>query len=58
MIELMHICSALMDMGMGPGAKAQKLRAPVPRPNSFWASVLGPGPISIRAEHMCMKGNQ
>ena len=32
--------------------------APRPRPSSFWTLVLGPGPISIMAEHMCIKGNQ
>ena len=34
------------------GLKAQ------PRPTAPWALVLGPGPKSLMAEHMCIKGNQ
>ena len=57
-LPLVHICSAIMDMGPGPKPKAQKLRPPRSRPSSVWALVLGPAPISIMAEHMCIKGNQ
>ena len=44
--------------GYGPGTKGQgavgqDLGDPTP-----WALDLGPGPISIMAAHMCIKGNQ
>ena len=56
----MHICSAIMDIGLGPMPKARGAAAPGlgPGPAAPWALVLGPGPISIMAEHMCFKGNQ
>ena len=38
--------------GCGPGTKDQGLGA-----RSFWALGLGPGPISIGTEHICIKGN-
>ena len=49
----------MFSHGYWPGTcpKAQKW-APWSGPSSFWALVLGPGPISIMAECMCIKGNQ
>ena len=47
-LPLMPICSAIMDMGPGPG----------PGPAAFGPWVRGPGPISIMAEHMGVKGNR
>ncbi len=48
-LPLMHICSAIMDMGPGPRPKAQGAAAPAPGPGPAapWALGLGPGPISI-----------
>ena len=45
-----HIFS---HIGYGPGTRAQAPKAAV-----LQALVLGPGPISIMADHMCIKGNQ
>ena len=41
-----------------PGTRAQKLRSLRSRPSSFWALGPVPGPISIMAEQMCIKGDQ
>ena len=57
-LPLMHICLAIMDMGPGPGTRAQKLLGRDLGDRSFWALGPGPGPISIMAEHMCIKGIQ
>ena len=38
----------MIDMGLGPGPRAQK-----PEPGSFWALGSVPGPMSIMAEHTC-----
>ena len=54
----MHTCSAMMDTGPGPSTKAQKLLGRRLGAHSFWALGLGSGPISILAEHMCVRGNQ
>ena len=48
----------LSHNGYGPETKAQKLLGRGLGARSFWALGLGPGPISIMAEHMCIKGNQ
>ena len=56
---LVHKCSAVMDMGPGPSSTARGAAGPPgPGPVSSWALVLGLGPISTVAEHMCIKGNQ
>ena len=57
-LPLMPICSAIMDMGPGPGPRAQKLLGRGLGARSFWALGPGPGPISIMAEHMGIKGNR
>ena len=57
-LPLMPICSAIMDMGPGPGPRAQKLLGRDLGDRSFWALGPGPGPISIMAEHMGIKDNR
>ena len=47
-----------LDVGPGPRTKAQKLLGRDLGARSFWPLGPGPGPISIMAEHMCIKGNQ
>ena len=46
--------------GYGPGTRTQGPKAAGPGPGdlSFWALCPVPGPVSIMAEHMCIKGNQ
>ena len=54
----MRICSAMVDMGPGPGPGTKKGAVPT----AVGAPFLGPGPrpapISIMAKHMRIKGNQ
>ena len=54
----MHICAAILDVGAGPRPRAQKLLGQGLVARSFWALGLGPRPVSIMAEHMCIRGNQ
>ena len=44
--------------GYGPGTKAQGPRSWVPQAPAHSSLGLGPGPISIMVEHMCIEGNQ
>ena len=46
--------------GYGPGTRAQGPKAAVPQvpAQQLLGPGFGPGPISIMAEHMCIKGNQ
>ena len=52
----MPICSAIMDMGTGPGPGLKKGAAPAAVGAHFLGP--GPGPISTMAEHMGIKGKQ
>ena len=56
-LPLMPICSAIMDMGPGPIAQKRRGPGPGPAQRPFWALGPDPGPISIMAEHMGIKGN-
>ena len=47
-----------MDMGPGGRPEAQKLLGRDLGGSSFWALGPAPGPISIMAEHMRIKGNE
>ena len=53
---IMHICSAMMDMGAGTKAQGPKAAPgpPGPGPAAFGPWSFSLGPISIMAEHMCM----
>ena len=51
---MMPICSAIVDMGPGPGPKKGAVLAAVGVP--FLG--LGPGPIAIMVKHERIKGNQ
>ena len=45
--------------GYKPGTKDQGPRScGAPGPAAAWALVLGPGPMAIIAEHVCIKGTQ
>ena len=48
----------LSHNGYGPGTQAQGPKAVGPGHGGLQLSGPGPGPISIMAEHMCIKGNQ
>ena len=53
---MIPVCSDIMDMGPGPGP--EKVAIPVAVGMPFLGPRLGPGPISMRAEHMGVKGKQ